>query len=1156
MTPITTPAAPSTGAAGTNAFYVTGGTLGAGAASYVERRADHDLLDGLTSGDYCYVLNSRQMGKSSLCVRTMARLREKGWRTCFLDLTKFGGRNLSAEQWYTALLSEAGRELGLRAEMLAFWKANTDLGPMQRFFGAIQTVALTASESPLTVFVDEIDVTRGLPFSADEFFAGIRQCYVGRATDATLDRLTVCLLGTATPADLIQDTRTSPFNIGRRIEVRDFTLEEAAPLAAGLGKNGPALLSRVLYWTGGHPYLTQRLCRAVQEAKAQRPGDVDKLCSDLFLTRTASEADDNLAFVRNRLLKSELDLAGLLNLYSQMRRGRRIPDDEADPLCAVLKLSGVARTESGVLRVRNRIYEHVFSREWIVEHTPGAEMRRQREAYRRGLLRAGGVAASVLLVMVLLTASAIRNAQRANANARLANANAAKWKAAQSAAEWSLYAADMSLIPQAWDNNNVGRIVDALKETRYFHDRGFEWGYWNHLCHLDLMTLKGHTAPVNTVVYSPDGNRILTASNDKTAKIWDAQTGREILTIKGETNGFTSAAFSSDGSRILTASNHSDAKIWNAKTGRGMLTIKGGKNGFTSAAFSSDGTHVLTASKDGAKIWDAQTGQGIFTIKGGKSGFAFAALSPDQSRILTASDDQTIDTDGLYIGNDVTFEIWDVKTGRETLTIKAGSATLKSAAFSPDGSRIVTAGSEGSFENNNVKVWDVRTGSKLLTLKEGQTAISSVAFSPDGRRIVTGNDDNTAQVWDAQTRDELFKIKGHRDSVLSAAFSPDGKQVVTASKDGDAKIWNAQATGEALTIHGQPGGASSSPFSPDGRRIFVVSGYGAVKCTTLKVVNVQTGSVLLTLHEDKNGISSVASSPDGKRIVTTAGLGNAASVWDAITGRKLLTLVEHSGTICYSAFSPDSTRIVTANTNGATKVWDARMGNEQLTLKGEAGNGCFAAFSPDGNRIITTSWHGTVKIWDAQTGRETLTIQGNIAFLSHAPFSPDGMRVVTTAGGVFTVWDTQTGRKRFAIEGDTRYIGDTRIIYYIRFSPDGSRILTFGADNIPKVWDADQGRLLLTFKGDKQIMSGAFSHDGKRVLTLSVNGGAKIWDADQGRLLLTLKPRSDDFIFATFSSDDRHIVVATVPHIKPMASSSDHAMDLTDIFETDFKDYP
>src|SRR5262245_41416099 len=250
----------------TSSFYVTGGTLRHDARSYVERQADRDLLAALQVGEYCYVLNARQMGKSSLCVRAIDRLREEGARTVFLDLTKFGGRNLTAEQWYAALLAEVGRELGLRAECLQYWKEHPELPPVQRLFGAIQEVALPAAERSLVVFVDEIDVTRSLPFSTDEFFAAIRQCYVGRATDSDLGRLTVCLLGTATPAELIEDTRVSPFNIGRRIEVRDFTPKEAAPLAAGLGPGGTALLARVLYWTGGHPYLTQRLCRALAEA--------------------------------------------------------------------------------------------------------------------------------------------------------------------------------------------------------------------------------------------------------------------------------------------------------------------------------------------------------------------------------------------------------------------------------------------------------------------------------------------------------------------------------------------------------------------------------------------------------------------------------------------------------------------------------------------------------------------------------------------------------------------------------------------------------------------------------------------------------------------------------------------------------------------------
>jgi hypothetical protein len=144
-----------------------------------------------------------------------------------------------------------------------------------------------------------------------------------------------------------------------------------------------ARLHRILHWTGGHPYLTQRLCRAVVESGNVAAGaDVDRLCEALFFTRQAKEADDNLAFVRNRLLRSELDLAALLDLYQQVRRGRKVVDDETNPLATLLRLSGVCRSEGGLLRVRNRIYERVFDREWVAAHMPDAEVRRQRSGRR------------------------------------------------------------------------------------------------------------------------------------------------------------------------------------------------------------------------------------------------------------------------------------------------------------------------------------------------------------------------------------------------------------------------------------------------------------------------------------------------------------------------------------------------------------------------------------------------------------------------------------------------------------------------------------------------------------------------------------------------------------------------------------------------------
>src|SRR5580658_4855535 len=184
-------------------FYVTGGTLPADAACYVTRRADEDLYTSLRNGDYAYVLNSRQMGKSSLCVRTIERIKQDGCCTAFLDLTRFGGGNLTAEQWYAGMLNEIGRAFGLRAEMLTFWQSHTDIGPAQRLFAAIQDVALASNDSKHVIFIDEIDVTRSLPFSADEFFAAIRRLYVARATEPELNRLVFCLLGTAAPTELV-----------------------------------------------------------------------------------------------------------------------------------------------------------------------------------------------------------------------------------------------------------------------------------------------------------------------------------------------------------------------------------------------------------------------------------------------------------------------------------------------------------------------------------------------------------------------------------------------------------------------------------------------------------------------------------------------------------------------------------------------------------------------------------------------------------------------------------------------------------------------------------------------------------------------------------------------------------------------------------------
>ncbi len=356
------------------------GALNADAPSYVTRAADAELQQATLRGEYCNVLAARQMGKSSLKARAAQQLKAQQVHTVTIDLSRMGTQTeaQAAEQWYFGLVSQFKRQLQLDVDAATWWREQGQLSPVQRFADFVRYVVLEEISGAMVVFIDEIDSTLNLPFT-DDFFAAIRAMYNARADDPVYRRIAFVLLGVARPADLIKDVTRTPYNIGVPVDVADFSPEEAQTLLPGLAAAYPAqaeaLLARILYWTGGHPYLTQKLCWEVVQRQSI-PWDaaaVDALATELFFS-DAARKESNLQFVQNRVLHHPQRDA-LLRLYRRVLRGAQVRDDGQSLLQNELKLAGLVVVAGGVLRVRNPIYCRVFDAAWIRANLPTNWMR-------------------------------------------------------------------------------------------------------------------------------------------------------------------------------------------------------------------------------------------------------------------------------------------------------------------------------------------------------------------------------------------------------------------------------------------------------------------------------------------------------------------------------------------------------------------------------------------------------------------------------------------------------------------------------------------------------------------------------------------------------------------------------------------------------------
>lgn len=456
--------------------------------------------------------------------------------------------------------------------------------------------------------------------------------------------------------------------------------------------------------------------------------------------------------------------------------------------------------------------------------------------------------------------------------------------------------------------------------------------------------ITGHTGPIHSIAYSPDGKYIVSDALDDDIHVWDAVTGRLIKRIEGYNEDYCYVSYSPDGKHIIVASSEGNIYILDAQTGEEVNKLTGHTDVVNHASFSPDGTYIVSASWDKTiRIWEAQTGKEFKKIEGHTSAVRYAVYSPDGKCIVSASDDKTV-------------RIWQVnpKIGYHSVEEGKMIGTGKCTLFSKDGKRIISI-SYSDYYDNIIQIWDAKTGIELKRLIGHERTINSFALGPNGLHIASASSDKTICIWNIDTGELLMRIKGHEGDIYAVAFSPNGTILASAANDETIRIWDSCTGNETIRIETNEEYIPSLTFSPDGKHI------AAASFMFIQIWDVETGKERNRIDVDSI-VNHIAYSPDGQYLAA-ASHNEIIRLWNATTGELVAEMKGHEKGINYIAFSPDGKYLVSASEDTTAKIWNVETGVEIITLDQDSGRVFCASFSPDGERVITAP-DEEIRIWD------------------------------------------------------------------------------------------------------------------------------------------------------------------------------------------------